>query len=66
VIERKAIDPNTPASVRARAAEAIFNHPAKAIEIDCGHCGIRLSPETLQEVSARSAGRLTSPMPPVL
>ncbi len=26
------IDPNTPASVRVRAAEAIFNHAAKAIE----------------------------------
>jgi hypothetical protein len=28
------IDPNTPASVRIRAAEAIFNHSAKAIEIE--------------------------------
>jgi hypothetical protein len=28
------IDPNTPASVRSRAAEAIFNHAAKAIEIE--------------------------------
>ena len=28
------IDPNTPASVRVRAAEAIFNHAAKAIEIE--------------------------------
>jgi len=28
------IDPVTPASVRVRAAEAIFNHAAKAIEID--------------------------------
>ena len=28
------IDPNTPLSVRARAAEAIFNHAAKAIEIE--------------------------------
>ena len=28
------IDPNTPASVRVRAAEAIFNHSAKAIEIE--------------------------------
>jgi transposase-like protein len=27
------IDPSTPASVRVRAAEAIFNHAAKAIEI---------------------------------
>ena len=28
------IEPNTPASVRVRAAEAIFNHSAKAIEIE--------------------------------
>jgi hypothetical protein len=28
------IDPNTPASVRVRTAEAIFNHAAKAIEIE--------------------------------
>src|SRR5277367_2965856 len=28
------IDPTTPASVRVRAAEAIFNHAAKAIEIE--------------------------------
>jgi hypothetical protein len=28
------IDPNTPASVRLRAAEAIFNHAAKAIETE--------------------------------
>jgi transposase-like protein len=28
------IDPNTPPSVRVRAAEAIFNHAAKAIEIE--------------------------------
>ena len=28
------IDQNTPASVRARVAEAIFNHAAKAIEIE--------------------------------
>jgi hypothetical protein len=28
------IDPDTPASVRVRAAEAIFNHAAKAIEIE--------------------------------
>lgn len=28
------IDPNTPASVRVRAAEAIFNHAARAIEIE--------------------------------
>jgi hypothetical protein len=28
------IDANTPASVRVRAAEAIFNHASKAIEIE--------------------------------
>jgi hypothetical protein len=28
------IDPSTPASVRVRAAEAIFNHSHKAIEIE--------------------------------
>ena len=28
------IDPGTPASVRVRAAEAIFNHAAKAIEVE--------------------------------
>ena len=28
------VDPGTPASVRVRAAEAIFNHAAKAIEIE--------------------------------
>lgn len=28
------IDPTTPASVKVRAAEAIFNHAAKAIEIE--------------------------------
>src|SRR5450755_1317143 len=28
------IDPDTPASVKVRAAEAIFNHAAKAIEVE--------------------------------
>jgi len=28
------IDPNTPASVKVRASEAIFNHASKAIEIE--------------------------------
>lgn len=28
------IDPSTPASVKVRAAEAIFNHAAKAIEME--------------------------------
>ena len=28
------VDPGTPASVKVRAAEAIFNHAAKAIEME--------------------------------
>jgi hypothetical protein len=28
------VDPNAPASVKVREAEAIFNHAAKAIEIE--------------------------------
>jgi hypothetical protein len=28
------VDPSAPASVRVRAADSIFNHPAKAIEIE--------------------------------
>ncbi len=28
------VDPNVPASVRLRAAEAVFNHAARAIEIE--------------------------------
>jgi hypothetical protein len=28
------IDPNTPASVKVRAAEAIFTHAAKSIELE--------------------------------
>jgi hypothetical protein len=28
------LDPNTPASVRARVADSIFNHASKAIEIE--------------------------------
>jgi transposase-like protein len=31
---RTMIDPNVPASVRLRAAEAVFNHAIKAIEIE--------------------------------
>jgi transposase-like protein len=31
---RMLVDPATPASVKVRAAEAIFNHAAKAIEIE--------------------------------
>lgn len=29
-----AVSPNTPASVRVRAADSIFNHAAKAVEIE--------------------------------
>jgi hypothetical protein len=35
------VDPGTPASVKVRAAEAIFNHAAKAIEIE--HIEARVS-----------------------
>ena len=28
------LDPNTPASVKARVADSVFNHAAKAIEIE--------------------------------
>jgi len=44
------IDPNTPASVKVRAAEAIFNHAAKAIEIEDIEARV-----TALEVSAPSA-----------
>ena len=32
--DKAMLDPNTPASVRARVADSIFNHAAKAIEIE--------------------------------
>jgi hypothetical protein len=44
------IDPNTPASVRVRAAEAIFNHSAKAIEIE----DIEARVAALEAAAARS------------
>jgi hypothetical protein len=34
------IEPNTPASVKVRAAEAIFNYAAKAIEIEDIESGV--------------------------
>src|SRR5262249_30024449 len=34
ILRKTMIAPATPASVRVRAAEAIFNHAAKAIEIE--------------------------------
>ena len=47
------IDPNTPASVRVRAAEAIFNHAAKAIEIE----DIDARVTALEQAAAVSKGR---------
>jgi hypothetical protein len=40
------IDPSTPASVKVRAAEAIFNHAAKAIEIEDIEARARIGVET--------------------
>jgi hypothetical protein len=49
------IDPHTPASVKVRVAEAIFNHAAKAIEIE--DIEARLSElERATEVSKRGQG----------
>jgi hypothetical protein len=49
------IDPHTPASVKVRAAEAIFNHAAKAIEIE--DIEARVSElERATEVSKRGQG----------
>src|SRR5579863_4026943 len=44
------IDPNMPASVRVRAAEAIFSHAAKAIEIE----GIDARVEALEHAANAS------------
>jgi transposase-like protein len=44
------IDPNTPASVKVRAAEAIFNHSSKAIEIEDIEARVR----ALEEAAADS------------
>ena len=48
------IDPNTPASVKVRAAEAIFSHAAKAIEIE--DIDARLA-ELERNVETRKGGR---------
>jgi hypothetical protein len=49
------IDPGTPASVRVRAAEAIFNHAAKAIEIE--DIEARVSALEASVAGERAAGR---------
>ena len=49
------IDSNTPASVRVRAAEAIFNHAAKAIEIE--DLEIRVAALEQAAEAARNSGR---------
>jgi hypothetical protein len=46
------IDAATPASVRVRAAEAIFNHAAKAIEIE----DVEARVTALEEAAASKAG----------
>jgi hypothetical protein len=46
------IDPITPASVKVRAAEAIFNHAAKAIEIE----DIEARVELLERAAEASKG----------
>ena len=45
------IDPATPASVRVRAAEAIFNHAAKAIEIEDIEARVAELERTAQQAS---------------
>jgi len=47
------IDPATPASVKVRAAEAIFNHAAKAIEIE----DIEARVSELEQLAAASKTR---------
>src|SRR5215831_7669956 len=47
------IDPNTPASVRARVADSIFNHAAKAIEIE----GIEARVIELERIARSNEGR---------
>ena len=46
------VDPNTPASVRARVADSIFNHASKAIEIE--DLEVRLT--TLERAAERANG----------
>ena len=47
------IDPNTPASVKVRASEAIFNHAAKAIEIE----DIEARVAALEEAAPKPGGK---------
>jgi hypothetical protein len=47
------IDPSTPASVRVRAADSIFNHAAKAIEIE----DIEARVAALEQAAATGAPR---------
>ena len=47
------IDPATPASVKVRAAEAIFNHAAKAIEIE----DIEARVSELERTNQKAGGR---------
>jgi hypothetical protein len=47
------IDPNTPASVKVRASEAIFNHAAKAIEIEDIEARVR----ALEEAAASAVNK---------
>jgi len=47
------IKPNTPASVWARVADSIFNHAAKAIEIE----GIEARVTELERIARSNEGR---------
>ena len=47
------IDPATPPSVRVRAAEAIFNHAAKAIEIE----DIEARVAALEDAAGKASGQ---------
>jgi transposase-like protein len=49
------IDPGTPASVKVRAAEAIFNHAAKAIEIEDVEARVSALERTAEQM--KSPGR---------
>lgn len=61
------IDPNAPASVKVRAAEAIFNHSSKAIEIEDIEVRIRALEEAAANAvvkrSKQSAGGSDSSKP---
>ena len=52
ILLKVSIDPITPASVKVRAAEAIFNHAAKAIEIE----DIEARVELLERAAEASKG----------